>query len=187
MKKTLFFPLKTGTFGDRRGTVQDYCIPLVGCTDKTNTTDIQTVDWVYSKTIHLEMEEDHKTKETRDEGVEKHSCQIELRGAHVNLVYYMVNKYCDHTSWYMSLESCMWGAKRNISVYITSAYMYMYHIYIHIYIYIWTHTHTHTVKYSFYILARYLQFYTYCTYLQTKLYMYTWHLCTQYLNIQIFK
>ena len=34
------------------------------------------------------MEEDHKTKETRDEGVEKHSCQIELRGAHLNLVYY---------------------------------------------------------------------------------------------------
>ncbi len=34
------------------------------------------------------MEEDHKTKETRDQGVEKHSCQIELRGAHLNLVYY---------------------------------------------------------------------------------------------------
>ena len=34
------------------------------------------------------MEVDHKTKEARDEGVEKHSCQIELRGAHVKLVYY---------------------------------------------------------------------------------------------------
>ena len=34
------------------------------------------------------MEEDHKTKEARDQGVEKHSCQIELRGAHLNLVYY---------------------------------------------------------------------------------------------------
>jgi hypothetical protein len=34
------------------------------------------------------MEEDHNTKATRDEGVEKHSCQIELRGAHVKLVYY---------------------------------------------------------------------------------------------------
>ncbi len=33
-------------------------------------------------------EEDHKTKSTHDEGVEKHSCQIEWRGAHVNLVYY---------------------------------------------------------------------------------------------------
>ncbi len=34
------------------------------------------------------MEEDHKTKEARDQGVEKHSCQIELRGARLNLVYY---------------------------------------------------------------------------------------------------
>jgi hypothetical protein len=34
------------------------------------------------------MEEDHKTKAVRDEGVEKHSCQIEWGGAHVNLVYY---------------------------------------------------------------------------------------------------
>ena len=31
---------------------------------------------------------DHNTKAARDEGVEKHSCQIELRGAHVELVYY---------------------------------------------------------------------------------------------------
>ena len=60
----------------------------MGCTVKTNTTDIQTVDPDYSKTIHQEMEEDHKTKEPRDQGVEKHSCQIELRGAHVKLVYY---------------------------------------------------------------------------------------------------
>jgi hypothetical protein len=60
----------------------------VGCTVKKNTTDIQTVDSDYSKTIHQEMEEDHKTKEARDQGVEKHSCQIELRGAHLNLVYY---------------------------------------------------------------------------------------------------
>jgi hypothetical protein len=59
----------------------------VGCTVKKNTTDIQTVDSDYSKTIHQEMEEDHKTKEARDQGVEKHSCQIELRGAHLNLVY----------------------------------------------------------------------------------------------------
>jgi 4-alpha-glucanotransferase len=46
------------------------------------------VDSDYSKTIHQEMEEDHTTKEARDQGVEKHSCQIELRGAHLNLVYY---------------------------------------------------------------------------------------------------
>ena len=49
---------------------------------------MQTVDSDYSKTIHQEMEEDHKTKEAHDQGVEKHSCQIELRGAHLNLVYY---------------------------------------------------------------------------------------------------
>ncbi len=40
--------------------------PLVGYTVKTNTTDIQTVDSDYSKTIHQEMEEDHKTKETKE-------------------------------------------------------------------------------------------------------------------------
>ncbi len=34
------------------------------------------------------MEEDHNTKAARDEGDEKHSCQIELRGEHVKLVYY---------------------------------------------------------------------------------------------------
>ena len=34
------------------------------------------------------MEEDHNTKAARDEGVEKHSCQIELRGIHLKLVYY---------------------------------------------------------------------------------------------------
>ena len=83
-----FFSLKTGPLGDSGDTVYVYHTPLVGCTVKTNTTDIQTVDSVYSKTIHREMEEDHNTKVGSDEGVEKHSCQIELRGAHVKLVYY---------------------------------------------------------------------------------------------------
>ena len=81
------FSLKTGPPGDHGGKVYAYRTPLVGCTVKTNTTDIQTVDSVYSKTIHQEMEEDHKTKTARDEGVEKHSCPIELRGVHVKLVY----------------------------------------------------------------------------------------------------
>ena len=88
MKKNPFPPLKKGPLGGSRGRVYVYRTPLVGCTVKTNTTDIQTVDSDYSKTIHQEMEEDHKTKEARDQGVEKHSCQIELRGAHLNLVYY---------------------------------------------------------------------------------------------------
>ncbi len=86
-RKKNFFSLKTGPLGGRGGTVYAYRTLLVGCTVKTNTTDIPTVDSVYSKTIHQEMEEDHKTKTARDEGVEKHSCQIELRGIHVKLVY----------------------------------------------------------------------------------------------------
>ena len=88
MKKKPFFSLKKGPLGGSRGREYAYRTPLVGCTVKTNTTDIQTVDSDYSKTIHREMEEDHKTKEARDEGVEKHSCQIELRGIHLKLVYY---------------------------------------------------------------------------------------------------
>ena len=88
IEKKSFFSLKTGPLGDSGGTVYDYRTPLVGYTVKTNTTDIQTVDSVYSKTIYQEMEEDHNTKAALDEGVEKHSCQIELRGAHVKLVYY---------------------------------------------------------------------------------------------------
>ena len=88
MKKNPLFPLKKGPLGDSGGTIYDYRTPLVGYTVKTNTTDIQTGDSVYSKTIYQEMEEDHNAKAALDEGVEKHSCQIELRGAHVKLVYY---------------------------------------------------------------------------------------------------
>jgi hypothetical protein len=62
IEKKTFFSLKTGPLGGRGGTVYAYRTPLVRCTVKTNTTDIQTVDSVYSKTIHQEMEEDHKTK-----------------------------------------------------------------------------------------------------------------------------
>ena len=51
-----------GPLGGSGGTVYAYCTPLVGCTVKTNTTDIQTVDSDYSKTIHRKMEEDHKTR-----------------------------------------------------------------------------------------------------------------------------
>ena len=84
----ILFLLKKGPLGGSRGREYACRTPLVGCTVKTNTTDKQTVDSDYSKTIHQEVEEDHKTKETRDQGVEKHSCQIELRGTHLNLVYY---------------------------------------------------------------------------------------------------
>ncbi len=86
--KTVFFPLKTGPLGGSGGTVYTYRTSLVGFTVKTKTTDIQTVDSDYSKTIHQEMEEDHKTKEVHDEGIQKHLCQIEWRGAHLKFVYY---------------------------------------------------------------------------------------------------
>ncbi len=85
MEKKTFFSLETGPLGGSRGTVYAYHTPLVGCTVKTN---IQTVDSVYSKTIHQDMEENHNTKEAHDAGVEKHSCQIELRGVHVKFDYY---------------------------------------------------------------------------------------------------
>jgi hypothetical protein len=65
------------------------------------------------------MEEDHKTKEASDEGVEKHSCQIELRGAH-----------------HVRIE------EEHIRIYHLIIYVYD-HIYIHIYTYIYAHTHTH--------------------------------------------
>jgi hypothetical protein len=156
MKKPPFLPLKTGPLGGRGGTVQAYRIPLVGYTDKLNTTDIQTVDWDYSKTIHLEMEEDHKTKEGRDEGVENHSCQIELRGARSKLVYYngkqVLRAYSlVHVTWVLHVRS----EEEYISIFHLSIYVYVPYIHTHIYIYMRARTHTHTVKYSFYILAHY--------------------------------
>ena len=51
-------------------------------------TDIQVVDSDYSKEIHQEMQEVCKTQEGHDERVEKRSCEIELRGAHLKLDYY---------------------------------------------------------------------------------------------------
>jgi hypothetical protein len=85
-KKNLFSSENRANRRQRRHSI---CLPYtVGGMHSQNTTDIQTVDSVYSKTIHQDMEEDHNTNAARDAGVEKHSCQIELRGAHVKLVYY---------------------------------------------------------------------------------------------------
>jgi hypothetical protein len=66
------------------------CLPYTtGGMHSQNKHDRHTdIDSDYSKTIHEEMQEEDKTKEVRDERVEKHSCQIELRGAHLKLVYY---------------------------------------------------------------------------------------------------
>ena len=41
-----------------------------------------------SKAIRQEMQEVRKTQEARDERVEKRSCEIELRGAHLKFDYY---------------------------------------------------------------------------------------------------
>jgi hypothetical protein len=63
-------------------------VHLVGCKVKTDTTDIQAVDSDCSKAIRQEMQEERKTKEARDQRVEKCACEIELRGAHLKLVNY---------------------------------------------------------------------------------------------------
>ena len=60
----------------------------MGYTVKTNMTCIQTFDSDCSKSIHQELSQERKTKTVHDERVEKRVCEIELRGAHLKLVYY---------------------------------------------------------------------------------------------------
>ncbi len=134
-----------------RGKKYVYRTTLVGYTVKTNTTDIQTVDSVYSKTIHQEMEEDHdKTKTSRDEGVEKHSCHIELRGSHVNLAYYNdkqvlgVYRYdaCHYSPSCEERRRMCWYTY----IYVEVIYMDIYgYIYKHLYTYVYIYTHTHVL------------------------------------------
>ncbi len=61
---------------------------LVTCTVKTDTTDIHVVDSECLKTIHQGIQVVRKTQESRHERLEKRSCKIELRGAHLKLDYY---------------------------------------------------------------------------------------------------
>ena len=62
-----------------------------------------------------------------------------------NLFIKTVNKYRVHTACYMSLQSCMWGAKTNALIHIHICWGDIYgYIYIHLYTYTHTHTHTHT-------------------------------------------
>ncbi len=141
-RKKNFFSLKTGPLGGSRGRVYAYHTPLLGCTVKTN---IQTVDSVYSKTIHQDMEEDHNTKSARDTGVEKHSCQIELRGAHVNLVYYNNKRVLRvYTMLHVTVVPHVRSRDEHTDTYTYMLRWYI-RIYIHtsIYIYIYEHTHTH--------------------------------------------
>ena len=137
---------KTSFLTARRG--HSTCPPytLVRCTVKTDTTDIQAVDSDCSKAIRKEMQEVRKTQE-RDERVEKRSYEIELRGAHLKLDYYNGKQVLLHTVCYMSLKSCMWGAKRNTLIHIHiwwgDIYRYTYiHIYIHSYMYICVYIYT---------------------------------------------
>ncbi len=59
-----------------------------------------------------------------------------------------INKYCMYTASYMSLQSCMWGAKTNTLIHIHIYWGDIYgYIYIHLYTYIYIHTHTHTHRY----------------------------------------
>ena len=87
MKKPLFFSENRATRRQRRHSI---CLPYTaGGMHSQNKHDRHTDSpFSHSKTIHQDMEEDHNTKEGRDTGVEKHSCQIELRGTHVKFVYY---------------------------------------------------------------------------------------------------
>jgi hypothetical protein len=57
-----------------------------------------------------------------------------------------VNKYSVHPACYMSLQSCMWGAKTNALIHIHICWGDIYGcIYIHLYTHTHTHTHTHTL------------------------------------------
>ena len=97
------------------------------------------------------MEDDHNTKTARVAGVEKHSCQIELRGAHVKLVYYNNKKVL--RVYIMLHVTVVLYVRSEDEVIYTGIYTY---IYIPIHTHTHTHTHTDTAKYSFNILARYL-------------------------------
>ena len=51
------------------------------------------------------MEEVYKPQEARDERVEKRSCEIELRGAHLKLDYYNGKQVL----LYIQYATCLWS------------------------------------------------------------------------------
>ena len=87
LENPLFFKEK-GPLGGSGGTVYAYRTPLVGCTVKKKHDRHTDSRFSLLEDNSPRDGRDHNTKAARDEGVEKHSCQIELRGAHVKLVYY---------------------------------------------------------------------------------------------------
>ncbi len=127
-EKTPFFPSENRVTRRQRRHSLDLPYTAGGIHSQNKTTDIQTVESVYSKTIHQEMEEDHETKTAHDEGVEKLSCQIEWRGSHVNLVYY--------------------NGKQVLRSYNM--------LHVTTVLHVRSEEHTHTAKYSFNILVCYL-------------------------------
>jgi hypothetical protein len=101
-----------------------------------------------------------------------------LRGAHLKVVYYNGKQIFRayslvHFTWVLHVRS----EEEYICIYHLSIYVYVSYIHTHIYIYICTHTHTH-------ILLNTVSIYQNAIY-NFILYIYTWHSCTQYLNIQV--
>ena len=86
-----------------------------------------------------------RPRKHRDQGVEKHSCQIELRGAHLNLVYYNGKQLLRAYS--MVHVTAVLHVRNEDELADTYTYMLRWYIWIyihtHVYIYIYTHTHTH--------------------------------------------
>ena len=136
---------------------------LVRYTVKTDTTDIHAVVSEWLKAIHQGMQVVCKTQEARHERLEKRSCEIELRGAHLKLVYYNCKQVllCVQYATCHCSRACEERRRTRWYIYIyaeviyTDIHTYIY-IYTYLYVYINTYTYIHTAKISFNILARYL-------------------------------
>ena len=101
--------LKTGSLEGRGDTVYVYRTSLVGYTVKTHTTDMQTVDSDYSKTIHQEMNRIIRPKTRVESGYSSHyeyfSCHFlsigipgvgggEMKDYKLKLIYLLGVIYC---------------------------------------------------------------------------------------------
>ncbi len=74
--------------------------------------------------------------------------QIELRGAHLRLVYYNGKQVlCVHSMVHVSWVLHVRNVEDYIRIHHLSIYVYVSYIHTHIYIYIYTLTHTHTYCY----------------------------------------
>ena len=65
------------------------CLPYTGGMQSQNRHDRHTMTVSRFRLLEVNSPRDeHKTKEARDERIEKRSCEIELRGEHLKPVYY---------------------------------------------------------------------------------------------------